>query len=75
MFSETWILYRGKEQGLSKVVREAYKSNEEMEFKTKSQEKEINDKDRHVKLIKIAGIKVKIQVAAHCNAILITEYL
>lgn len=75
MFSETWILYRGKEQGLSKVVREAYKSYEEIEFKTKSQEKEINDNDRHVKLIKIAGIKVKIHVTAHCNAILITEYL
>lgn len=29
-----------------------------MEFKKKSQEKKINDDDRHVKLIKIAELKV-----------------
>lgn len=57
-FLETWILYRGKEQGLSKVVREAYKNYEEMEFKTKLEDKKINNEDRHIKLIKIAGLKV-----------------
>uniref|UniRef100_K1PPB5 Transient receptor potential cation channel subfamily M member 5 n=1 Tax=Magallana gigas TaxID=29159 RepID=K1PPB5_MAGGI len=63
---ETWILYRGKEEGLSKVVREAYKSYEEMEFKTDSdKKKEMDDKDRHVKLIKIAGIKNK--ESTSCN--------
>lgn len=75
MFPETWILYRGKEEGLSKVVREAYKSYEEMEFKTDSdKKKEMDDKDRHVKLIKIAGKKVIIHVGAHCNAVLIVCY-
>lgn len=54
---ESWILYRGKEQGISKVVMEAYKNYEEMEFKTKCQQKEIYDDDRHVKLISIAELK------------------
>lgn len=44
-----------------------------MEFKTESQEKEINDNDRHVKLIKIAGIKVTIHVAVHWNTLWITQ--
>lgn len=55
---ETWILYRGKEHGVSKVVRDAYKSYEDIEFKTTAFEKLINDVDRHVKLIRIAGEKV-----------------
>lgn len=33
-----------------------------MEFKTKSQKKKINNDDRHVKLIRIAGLKVMIHV-------------
>lgn len=36
-----------------------------MEFKTKSQLKEIDDNDRHVKLIKISGKKVEIHEAIH----------
>lgn len=55
---ETWILYRGKEHGVSKVVRDAYKSYEDIEFKTTAFEKGINHVDRHVKLIRIAGEKV-----------------
>lgn len=55
---ETWILYRGKEHGVSKVVRDAYKSYEDIEFKTTAFEKLKNDVDRHVKLIRIAGEKV-----------------
>lgn len=58
VYIETWILYRGKEQGVSKVVRDAYKRYEDMEFKTKASQKEISDEDRHVKLIRIAGEKV-----------------
>nr|XP_034319464.1 transient receptor potential cation channel subfamily M member-like 2 [Crassostrea gigas] len=54
---ETWILYSGAEQGVSKVVRDAYKYYEDMEFKTKRVEKEISDPDRHVKLISMAGNK------------------
>lgn len=59
---ETWILYGGAEQGVSKVVRDAYKYYEDMEFKTKSTEKEISDPDRHVKLISMAGNDVQIIV-------------
>lgn len=54
---ETWILYSGAEQGVSKVVRDAYKYYEDMEFKTKSFKKKINDPDRRVKLISMAGNK------------------
>lgn len=61
-YIETWILYSGTEQGVSKVVREAYKYYEDMEFKTKSEEKEISDPDRHVKLISMAGNEVQIIV-------------
>lgn len=59
---ETWILYGGAEQGVSKVVRDAYKYYEDIEFKTKSTEKEISDPDRHVKLISMAGNEVQIIV-------------
>lgn len=58
VYIETWILYRGKEQGVSKVVRDAYKRYEDMEFKTKASQTKISDEDRHVKLIRIAGEKV-----------------
>lgn len=51
-------MYRGKEQGVSKVVRDAYKRYEDMEFKTKASQTEISHEDRHVKLIRIAGEKV-----------------
>lgn len=51
-------MYRGKEQGVSKVVRDAYKRYEDMEFKTKASQTEISDEDRHVKLIRIAREKV-----------------
>lgn len=59
-FVETWILYRGREQGVSKVVRDAYKNYEDMEFKTKAHQRKISHEDRHVKLIRIAGEKVTI---------------
>lgn len=48
---ETWILYSGAEQGVSKVVRDAYKNYEDMEFKIERDGKQINDVNRHVKLI------------------------
>lgn len=57
-FIETWILYRGREQGVLKVVSDAYKRYEDMEFKTEAYEKNISHEDRHVKLIRIAGEKV-----------------
>lgn len=41
-----------------------------MEFKTESQEKKINNEDRHVKLIKIAGLKVMIHVTVYKDNLL-----
>lgn len=54
---------------MSKVVREAYKNYEEMEFKTKLEDKKINDEDRHIKLIEIAGLKVLIHEIVFINNI------
>lgn len=60
IFLETWILYNGKKHGLSKVVKEAYKNYEDIEFKTRAAKNKISDPDRHVKLVNIAGKEVKI---------------
>lgn len=56
LYIETWILYRGREEGVSKVVEEAYRHYENIEFWMKPAE--INDQKRHIKLIDISGKKV-----------------
>lgn len=53
---ETWILYRGKADGVSKVVRDAYQSYKDLEFKAKEVER--SDPNLHVKLICLAGKEV-----------------
>ncbi|XP_065924094.1 transient receptor potential cation channel subfamily M member 2 isoform X3 [Magallana gigas] len=58
---ETWILYRGNKQGVSKVVTDAYKHYGNMEFKT--EHKDIGHQDRHIKLVSIVG-KETIQLSA-----------
>nr|XP_034329613.1 transient receptor potential cation channel subfamily M member-like 2 isoform X2 [Crassostrea gigas] len=58
---ETWILYRGNKQGVSKVVTDAYKHYGNMEFKT--EQKDIGHQDRHIKLVSIDG-KETIQLSA-----------
>lgn len=50
---ETWILYRGYDDGLSKIVKDAYQNYEEMEIKP-----EKSKTQRHVKLFSLAGNKV-----------------
>lgn len=55
---EIWILYCGKEYGVLKVVRDVYKSYEDIEFKIIVFEKGINYVDRYVKFICIVGEKV-----------------
>nr|XP_022311194.1 uncharacterized protein LOC111116490 [Crassostrea virginica] len=61
---ETWILYRGNEHGVSKVVREAYENYGDMEFGKKNRAMHDPPKkngipldvaSRHIKLISIAG--------------------
>ncbi|XP_056002358.1 transient receptor potential cation channel subfamily M member 2-like [Ostrea edulis] len=62
---ESWILYRSHDDGVSGMIRDAYINYEVMEFGGKSDTKDapnttnikppINDVERHVKLIRIAG--------------------
>ena len=52
---ETWILYRGNDHGVSKVVLDAYENYGEMEFSTRNSSTDIDDGDRHIKLIAFAG--------------------
>lgn len=69
--SETWILYRGREKGVSKIVREAYQSYGDMEFGNNNEKisyvngelknknaVDINSINRHIKLIGIAREEV-----------------
>lgn len=56
LYIKTWILYRGREEGVSKVVEDAYRHYENIEFWMKPDE--INDQKRHIKLIDISGKKV-----------------
>lgn len=51
----TWILYRGNEKGVSKVVRDAYQNYGDMEFGNKNLQTNVDDPNRHIKLINIAG--------------------
>lgn len=56
---DTWILFRGYASGVSKLIMDAYHNYEIMEFGTTHKQKSINDVDRHIKLISIAGKKVR----------------
>lgn len=53
---ESWIFYLENDKGVSKLVRNAYLDYEVLEFGMK--EVDINDSNRHIKLISIAGKKV-----------------
>lgn len=68
---ETWILYRGREKGVSKFVREAYQRYGDMEFGNNNEKisyvngqlknenaVDINSINRHIKLIGIAREEV-----------------
>lgn len=55
---ETWILYRGNDEDVSNVVSDAYQQYEDLEFGTKTYR--IGDPNRHIKLISIAGKKVRL---------------
>lgn len=55
---ETWILFRKNElkELVSNVILEAYQHYEAMEF---GRDEEIDNPDRHIKLINISGKKVR----------------
>lgn len=48
---ETWILYRDKEEGVSKIVKKAYEHYEDIEF---LKSVDLNDPRRHIKLIAVS---------------------
>lgn len=50
---ETWIIYRGYDDGLSKIVKDAYQNYEDMEFETKEPNK------RTVRNVKCISVKKK----------------
>lgn len=52
---ETWILFRGNDEGVSKIVKDAYRNYEDLHFETETISK--YDQNRHVKLIRIARDK------------------
>ncbi|XP_061190312.1 transient receptor potential cation channel subfamily M member 8-like [Saccostrea echinata] len=52
---DTWILYRGYDYGVSSIVRSAYRKYGDMEFRAKSRDVLMDDMERHVKLISLAG--------------------
>uniref|UniRef100_A0A8W8NIW9 TRPM SLOG domain-containing protein n=1 Tax=Magallana gigas TaxID=29159 RepID=A0A8W8NIW9_MAGGI len=52
---ETWILFRGNDEGVSKIVKDAYRNYEDLHFETETISKD--DHNRHVKLISIAREK------------------
>lgn len=58
MKSDTWIIYRGKKHGLSKIIRDAYRDYGNMEFDINNKGKDIRDEERRVKLISITKTQV-----------------
>lgn len=53
---ESWIFFLENDKGVSRLVRNAYIDYEVLEFGMKTVD--INDSDRHIKLISIAEEKV-----------------
>lgn len=52
-------MYRGEKHGLSKIIQDAYRDYENMEIGTKNKDNGLNQKERHVKLIRITETQVK----------------
>lgn len=51
-------MFRGNDEGVSKIVKDAYRNYEDLHFETETISK--YDQNRHVKLIRIARDKVQI---------------
>ena len=56
---ESWILYSGKNEGVSQVVKDAYQQYENREFGTKLDEIHLDNRNRHIKLINITDNEVR----------------
>lgn len=55
--AETWILYHGSTDTVSKVVKEAYQDYKAMEFYTET--KAMSDQEPRIKLISLTALKVQ----------------
>jgi hypothetical protein len=60
--TESWILYRGQDNGVSDIIREAYRNYGDMEFGSENDDKSVGVEERHVKLISIAGNHEDVEV-------------
>ncbi|XP_056002351.1 uncharacterized protein LOC125661865 isoform X2 [Ostrea edulis] len=70
---DTWIIYRGKKHGLSKIIRDAYRDYGNMEFGIKNKEKHLNNEERHVKLISVTGTQTRDGLAPEHSLCLMNE--
>uniref|UniRef100_K1Q1T2 TRPM SLOG domain-containing protein n=1 Tax=Magallana gigas TaxID=29159 RepID=K1Q1T2_MAGGI len=52
---DTWILYRGLESGVSKIISDAYRRYVNLKCSLKSDSPSLDDVERHIKLISFAG--------------------
>lgn len=55
---DTWILYRGLENGVSIIISDAYRRYVNLKCSSKSGSTSIDDVERHIKLISFAGRQV-----------------
>ncbi|XP_056002343.1 transient receptor potential cation channel subfamily M member 2-like [Ostrea edulis] len=70
---DTWIIYRGKKHGLSKIIRDAYRDYGNMEFDINNKGKDIRDEERRVKLISITKTQTKDALAPEHSLCLMNE--
>lgn len=56
---DTWILYRGLNSGVSKIISDAYLRYVNLKCSSKSGNTLIDDVERHIKLISFAGKQIK----------------
>lgn len=56
---DTWILYRGLENGVSKIISDAYRTYVNLKCSSKSGSTSIDDVQRHIKLISFAGRQIQ----------------
>lgn len=56
---DTWILYRGLDSGVSKIISDAYLRYVNLKCSSKGGNTLIDDVERHIKLISFAGKQIK----------------
>uniref|UniRef100_A0A8W8NQX3 TRPM SLOG domain-containing protein n=1 Tax=Magallana gigas TaxID=29159 RepID=A0A8W8NQX3_MAGGI len=56
---DSWILYRGLENGVSKIISDAYRRYVNLKCSPKSGSPSLDDVERHIKLISFAGRRIQ----------------